>query len=123
MRAGYQKSLATVAGLVACVLWGTLVVGSRVLCESDGETEAAALIYGLAAVIGGAQILLTRHLGRRGTKNSWKYLGGCGTLGVFYNVFFFTTVGLAPSKQHLCCSKHPELSVATAQSDIGRAHG
>jgi drug/metabolite transporter (DMT)-like permease len=94
------RTLSTLSGFAAILLWSTTVAFGRSLSEQIGTLTAASLIY----LVGGG--ISTAYQLVRGTLRSIRtlsplYLGGCGALFVVYTASIYLALGLAQTRSQV----------------------
>ena len=100
MRSLPDRTLSTLLGLAAILLWSTTVAFGRSLSEQVGTLTAASLIYLLGGVVGcgyqaaRGRLAALRSLGPR-------YLVGCGSLFVLYITCIYSALGLAQTRSQV----------------------
>ena len=95
-----KKTLSTVLGFAAILLWSTTVAFGRSLSEQVGTLTAASLIYLLGGGISTAYQAARGKLGATRSLNP-RYLYGCGSLFVIYIVCIYTALGMARSRSQV----------------------
>lgn len=93
------RMLPTLLGLVAVVLWGTVIPVSRHATEQLGTFTSAAVIYLASGIVGCLSLLATGRLGSILSEMSRKYLLVCGGLMVAYTVLLYVAIGFASDRQ------------------------
>ena len=96
-----RDKLPVVFGGLAIILWGTLIVASRALCNQVGHMEAAALVYSAAMICVVIQGSFSTSLWRQLASLPRKYLTVCGLLFTLYNVCFYCAVGWASTEEQV----------------------
>jgi drug/metabolite transporter (DMT)-like permease len=97
-------TLATLGGITAVVLWSTTVAFARSLSEQIGPVTAAAAVYlvGGGVVFSVSWLSPSRRLSSSDTsRQSKKYLFGCGSMFVLYTALLFIAIGLARDREQV----------------------
>jgi drug/metabolite transporter (DMT)-like permease len=89
---------ATLAGLVAILLWSSTIAVGRRISEQLGPATAGAAVYLTAALLLAPVVLSKRRAGADAERLSLRYLIGCGALFVTNMVTLFLALGLAADR-------------------------
>lgn len=93
--AGGYRWVGTVLGCLAVVIWGSLVAVVRGLSRDLGPLPTAACANLLGGAVGGLAILFARGRLGRPWRLSKRYLLGCGSLFVLYNLALYLAIDRA----------------------------
>jgi len=96
-----QRTVASLAGLAAIVLWSATVGLSRLVTEPLGPLAAGAAIYLLAGALGCAALLVRPGALRAIGRLPRRYVFGCGGLFALYTVCLYGAVALAAGRQQV----------------------
>jgi drug/metabolite transporter (DMT)-like permease len=89
-----DRRTSTLGGLAAVLIWSTSIAFSRSLTESLGIFSAGAFSFLLAGTLGVLRLYVT-HGGASFAVPPRRYLLGCGTLFILYQLCLYVAVGLA----------------------------
>jgi drug/metabolite transporter (DMT)-like permease len=95
-----EKTLSTMLGFAAILLWSTTVAFGRSLSEQIGTWTAASLIYLLGGGISTAYQAANGKLGYIRSLSP-RYLYGCGSLFAIYIACIYTALGLARTRSQV----------------------
>ena len=95
------EATATLLGIVAILLWCTVVGVSRRLTEQLGSLTAVSSIYLIAGAVGSTLALVLRGGAGRLVRMPKRYLFGCGSLFALYGLFLYLALGLATGRQQV----------------------
>ncbi len=91
---------ATLLGIVAILIWSTVIAFSRRLTEDLGAMTTGACVYLLAGGLGCAYLVARGRL-RGALALPRKYLLACGGLMVFYTIVLYAALGACLTRQQV----------------------
>ncbi|MDP6124210.1 MAG: aromatic amino acid DMT transporter YddG [Candidatus Latescibacteria bacterium] len=96
-----SRSLYTGFGVVAILLWSTVVAFGRSVTEGLGPVTSAAFVNLIGGILGCIYLALTTGVQQTVRGLSTKYLVGCGGMFVGYMLVLFLALGMADGRRQV----------------------